>query len=565
MRRTLRTVLGLSCVVMMILALVPGEPRYPVAMAQSAQSEGSGDFRFSQKSLFIFTTVEDFEKGETDGTEVIDSGNGAVGLKGGVSQGTYTSDVTETEPFEYMILSWNADTPESTYVEVQGKVRVKGQWSEWLSWGKWSTHAFSAKGRTVLPGSASGEDIDDPLARVAIDELVVKGQEGETANAFQYRLILYSSGDGSSGSGYVPVVRLVACAIRNTLPGQAIPKRYPDDAPDLSRLDKDLDVPTYSQSVRDARIASIICSPTCVAMVLSYYGVDISPEESAWNARDYGAGIFGNWSFNAASAAGYGFASYVDYIVSEEGADPWYEVKLEIAAGRPAVVSVRYRKPSYPGALPPVEGVPINKTDGHLVLVRGFTWKDGVEYVIVNDPAASHNDNVRREYRADEFANAWVKKVAYIVRQDPEEIDAARVMAPRPVVGELIPVGRSKEGYRKFKLQVGDETIDVSNANVRSIVVSYEGRKTTPVITRGSGEDADLLWVSTASEPGMYTYTFMGMDKNAYQASIEWPVAEPRTPLYIAGGAVLALALLVIVVFMQRVRKREPISARIPE
>ena len=43
-------------------------------------------------------------------------------------------------------------------------------------------------------------------------------------------------------------------------------------------------------------------------------------------------------------------------------------------------------------------------------MVRGFTWKDGVEYVIVNDAAAPDNESVRREYKANQFADAWVKK-----------------------------------------------------------------------------------------------------------------------------------------------------------
>ena len=48
-------------------------------------------------------------------------------------------------------------------------------------------------------------------------------------------------------------------------------------------------------------------------------------------------------------------------------------------------------------------------------MIRGFTWQDGVEYVIVNDPAGANNDEVRRLYRADQFFNAWVKKVTYLV------------------------------------------------------------------------------------------------------------------------------------------------------
>lgn len=543
---------GLIVAFMLIMTVVSSGFGVRVAVAQ--QGSVSQDYvRLPQDNLFIFTTVEDFEQGETDGTMVIDSGNGAIILEEGSSSGTYTSPVVETEPFEYMILSWNAETPDYTYIEIEGRVHVLGEWSHWISWGKWSSSAFTEKGRVDLPGS-SGHPNEDDLARIAIDELIVKGQEGETADAFQYKLTLYASEDGKS----TPKVRLVSCTLRNTLPGQAIPKLYPEDAPDLSNFEKDLDVPTYSQYLRDSQISGSICSPTCVAMVLGYYGIDISPEESAWNARDYEEGIFGNWSFNVASAASYGFTSYVDYVVPEEGTDPWYAVKQQIAADRPVVVSVRYRKPGFPSPLPPVEGVPINHTGGHLVLVRGFTWKDGVEYVIVNDPAASANDEVRREYPADQFFEAWVKKVAYIVFEDEEEFEEAEaVFRPMPVAAQLVPVGKLKDGYQKFKLQVDEETIEISSLNIRSIVVSYNGEKTVPVPLRSFGEDSDLLWLEADSEPGTYTFTFMGRNKDYYQAEIDWPLPKSNTPVFVAVGLIIAIACIAVIISRQKARKSE--------
>ncbi len=549
-KRALTTGVGLIAAIIIVLS-VSGVPGACVVMAQSTGGN-QGALKFAEQNLFIFTTVEDFEKGETDGTVVIDSGNGAVVLEKGISSGTYTSPVVDTDPFEYMVLSWNADTPRSTYIEILGRVRVLGEWSNWLSWGKWTSSSFVENGKVSLPGSTTGDSKEDSLAKIAIDELIVKGEKGETASAFQYRLVLYASGNGGTDDKVSPKVRLVACTIRNTLPGQSITKLFHEDAPDLSNLDLDVDVPVYSQYTRDPQIAAIMCSPTCMAMVLGYYGIDVSPEEVAWNARDYQTGIFGNWSFNVASVASYGLTSYVDYIVPEAGADPWYTVKQHIAANRPVVVSVRYRKPTYPGNLPPVEGVPINKTDGHLVLVRGFTWKDGVEYVVVNDPAASHNDNVRREYRADQFSDAWVKKVAYIVFEDGEEVEEA--YPPIPVAGELIPVGKPEDGYQRFKLQVQDEVIDVSNMNLRSIVVSRDGEKTKPVLLKGRGEGHDLVWLKADSEPGTYTFTFMGKSKDYYQAEIVWPLPKSIKPIYVAAGLIIA-AIIAIALKQQKARK----------
>ena len=61
-------------------------------------------------------------------------------------------------------------------------------------------------------------------------------------------------------------------------------------------------------------------------------------------------------------------------------------------------------------------GAAIDRTPGHLVLVRG--WQHGK--VLTADPAASTRETVLRAYDAREFANAWLnhkKGVAYIVRK----------------------------------------------------------------------------------------------------------------------------------------------------
>lgn len=375
----------------------------------------------SHGNLFLFTTAGQFEQGQHDRTQAVyaSSHGAAITLVADSARGVYTSPEIETLPFDYMILSWNGVTPEGSYIEIAGRVRVSGQWTKWLPWGSWATSAFANEaGETAMPGSAPKLDREDDLASVDPDELKVKGSTKQLADRFQYRLVLHRAPDGCTS----PRVSLVACSIKNSSPGQAIPKVYPDEDAgaevDLRNLNLDLDVPMYSQYQQDPTIAHSICSPTSMAMAMTFHGVPVLPEDAARGVRDHTVPMFGNWPFNTAYVGSRGFRSYVDYLVPADGADPWGSVKREIAAGRPVVVSVRYRKPGFEDGKrtePEVEGVPINRTPGHLVLVRGFTWKDGVEYVIVNDPAGATNEEVRRLYRADQFFKAWVKKVAYLV------------------------------------------------------------------------------------------------------------------------------------------------------
>src|SRR5690606_14353041 len=108
------------------------------------------------------------------------------------------------------------------------------------------------------PSSKAG----DALAKVATDELIVIGSSGETADKFQFRVILHGP-DGQAGTEETnPKVLLMAATIRNTLEGQAIPAAYDEEGPDLTKMDKDLDVPMYSQMIRDPKISNSICSPT---------------------------------------------------------------------------------------------------------------------------------------------------------------------------------------------------------------------------------------------------------------------------------------------------------------
>lgn len=360
-------------------------------------------------NLFINSTSRDFRdsKDLKDVKVSGDLGDGAIILKPNKLKGIYTSSIINTSPFQYLILSWNSDTPKGTSIDIEARVFVKTigsnnkleeKWSDWLSWGTWGT--------TIKRASATGV-IDDEVAYVNTDTLAVKGENGETASKIQYRIIL-----NSNKQGITPRVNLISGALRSTLPGKEI-KKVLRERTDLSSL-KVLNVPRFSQMIRDPLIASYICSPTSIAMILSYYGTDLLPEESAWGVYDYNYDGFGNWSFNVAYASSFGYRAYVDYSTIEE-------LKREIHSGHPVAVSVKYKNSeNIEENLPVVDGAPVKWTDGHLIVVCGFTNENGIDYVVVNDPAASSNEGVRVKYKLDQFREAWSKfgNVAYIIHEE---------------------------------------------------------------------------------------------------------------------------------------------------
>ena len=129
-------------------------------------------------------------------------------------------------------------------------------------------------------------------------------------------------------------------------------------------------------------------------MVLSHAGrlppgTDIPRAAAEVLDPAYGAG---NWSFNAAWAAGLAGHAYVTRLRDLRDAEQYVD------AGIPLVASVAYLE----GAL---GGAPTRGTDGHLLVIRGFTAEGDV---VVNDPGAPTERSVRRTYDRAQLERAWL-------------------------------------------------------------------------------------------------------------------------------------------------------------
>ena len=100
------------------------------------------------------TTHEGFAAGQLFGLTFADKlGDGALRMKKS-GEALYLSPVFETEePFNDLVASWNTETPMGTWIEVFGRLYLPEYdgwadrdgntydgWTDWLSWGQWSTH-----------------------------------------------------------------------------------------------------------------------------------------------------------------------------------------------------------------------------------------------------------------------------------------------------------------------------------------------------------------------------------------------------------------------------------------
>ena len=154
------------------------------------------------------------------------------------------------------------------------------------------------------------------------------------------------------------------------------------------------------------------CSPTSTTMVLAYYKRLPPASEYAWVRKSYGDRVVdhaarmtydhgydgtGNWPFNTAYAARQTGHAFVTRFRSLRG------VEQMIRAGIPVVTSITFSR----GRL---SGAPISASNGHLVVVVGFTQAGDV---VVNDPAAKTRAGVRRTYSRAQFEDAWLQRYPY--------------------------------------------------------------------------------------------------------------------------------------------------------
>ena len=168
---------------------------------------------------------------------------------------------------------------------------------------------------------------------------------------------------------------------------------------------RQLDVPEHSQYVDEFPDQRGWCTPASVAMLVGAYGIAPSVAEVAAGVFDRACSGTGNWTFAVAYAGACGLAGAAAYLRD------LVNVERFIAAGLPLAVSISWDGDALPGA-------PLQRSDGHIIVVRGF---DARGDVIVNDPA---QPAVRHVYDRSAFARCWLDHggVALLVAP-PERVD----------------------------------------------------------------------------------------------------------------------------------------------
>jgi hypothetical protein len=250
-------------------------------------------------------------------------------------------------PFDRAVLSWNAAGPATFELEVDGRRHVMGHWGD-------------------RPRSETTASVDEDTLKLP-----------RPATAFKIRALAS------------PGTRVTLLAATFWKSGASDPLGPVSEG---ARGKVIGGVPHLVQS--DQRT----CSPTAVAMVLRFYGVQTTPAIVAAGVKDHApdaSEVFGNWPFNTAYAHKASAGRLASYVRRMSGLA---ELERQIVAGRPTIISY---KPNGPNG------------EGHLVVVIGFTAAGDV---VINDPGRRQGKG--RVIARAEFHRKWLKDakgVAYLI------------------------------------------------------------------------------------------------------------------------------------------------------
>jgi Peptidase_C39 like family len=314
-------------------------------------------------------------------------------------------ELEETPPFRELFASWNIETPPGTGFAIEVRVGEKrgAELSPWLWLGDWGEIPAVEKLRKCAAG------------RVDVDVFVAE----RDLCVWQLRMRAFRMDEGTQP---LRVRRIDACVANRTLTMEDASKWAPrtDRAkntgcsmggPEGPRPLSGPIVPFRSQRAEDPAIAGRICSPTSVAMVLAYRGIDLPTAEVAARIYDHEHAMYGNWSRAIQGAFSFGVAGYLTRVAT------WDEARAFVLAGQPLVISIA----AEPGEL---TGAPYAKTDGHLLVLRGFETNGDV---LVNDPAAQDAEHGVTMYSRAELERCWMGHggVAYVLLPCTKDAEAA--------------------------------------------------------------------------------------------------------------------------------------------
>ena len=289
-----------------------------------------------------------------------------------------------------LIASWNADMPTASCLKVEVRAIYADHASKFYTMGLWSDDPALHPRESVVNQKDADGDVDT-------DTLMLT----QPAEQFQVRVTL------GGGRDQKPNLKLLGVAL---LDSRATPSPLP---PNRAAWGKTVEVLERSQMAYEN--GSVLCSPTTVSMMLSFWSKKLKRGDLDRDVPEVVKGVFdpnwegtGNWVFNTAYAGSFkGMRAYTTRLSDVAELEDW------IARGIPVGLSVCYNR---------LRGKSL-KTSGHLIVCVGFT---GNGDVIVNDPGTSQN--VRKVFPRANLIDAWAYKhnTVYLIHPESAKLPTDR-------------------------------------------------------------------------------------------------------------------------------------------
>lgn len=328
------------------------------------------------------------------GTDPMAAGSYDSGINyyngGSFYYGTLVSPVhTTSQPVTTIIASWNATTPDGTWMETHVRILENGSWTHWYDLPIWASD-FSTINRHSVDGQW------DSTGGVATDTFYAD----TTATAYQMSITLFTT-----SPNITPTLHRFGVIADYDAPNST---HYPTIAPDKSAWGINLSVPQRSQNLTAYQGlgygggGEVWCSPTSTSMVMAYWSNLLGQKNLNQTVPDAAKGTYdvtydgtGNWPNNTAYASQFGgIHAFVTRMYSLSQIEQW------VKYGVPIVISIAFGPGQLPGAT--------YSTNGHLMVVRGFTSTGDV---IANDPAMGGTDSdagVEIVYPRAIFQQLWL-------------------------------------------------------------------------------------------------------------------------------------------------------------
>ena len=313
------------------------------------------------------------------------------------SRGTKPGEIILTSPviaarinWQELIASWNADTPDGTYLKIEACALYPTSATKYYTMGLWSTNPARYPRESV-----TGQRDQD--GNVQTDTLRL---ERPTVR-FQLRVTL--GGDGL----LMPKLKFLGVSLTDP---NVSPAPLSSNEAAWGRV---LPVPERSQ-MRYPN-GKVLCSPTTVSMLLGFWAESLNRPNVDRDVPELASAIYdaqwkgtGNWAFNMACAGSQrGLRAYVTRLSDITELEEW------VTAGMPVGLSLCYDRLRGKGPGP----------NGHLVVLAGFTEKGDP---IINDPGTSQN--VRKIFPRKNLIYAWSysRNTVYLVYPENSEIPRDR-------------------------------------------------------------------------------------------------------------------------------------------